>query len=79
MTTHHFIEITETDLRTTVGGLEGAANQVAERQRRVAEDRVTTSCTDRFAPNADKALACITGAGEEAFQRTMKQFSGAQR
>jgi hypothetical protein len=79
MTTHHFIEITEADLRTTVGGAEQAtANQLAERARRLAEDRVTTNCIDNFAPNVDKANACIAGAGEQAFQRTMKQFSGAR-
>jgi hypothetical protein len=75
MTTTDFIEITAADLRTTVGGQQAGATQLAERARRLAEDRVTTNCIDNFAPNVDKANACIAGAGEQAFQRTMKQFA----
>jgi hypothetical protein len=78
MTTNHdFIEISDIDLRAISGGDQAGATALAERARKLAEDRVTNNCIDRWAPSVDKANACIAGAGNDAFANTMKKF-GAQ-
>ena len=74
-----FTPISPDELSSIVGGEDSAASEIASHARRVAEDRVTPSCIERFATpegSQQQTLACIRGAGDQAFSSTLQRLAG---